>query len=176
MRSSFLIFELSGTGKESTGIDTTPSRRIEAIYRHCITLDYLPLPTESGLRKVYYHNYPRGYSKGPQHIDTVDRLIIHLYSTRFRAIKYGFNSGIDLVQLSSDASYGDHPDRYSSAGYLIQVYGGLWKRLLNRISFILDYIIAIQCDNKRTVNLLTKEEASFDTKLKYIDIYHYWLR
>jgi hypothetical protein len=77
---------------------------------------------------------------GPQHHQAVDRLIIYLYSTRYLAIEYSAsvgspNSGLGIkasdhsVQIASDASYGDHDDRKSSAGFIIQIYGGPvdWK-------------------------------------------------
>lgn len=53
----------------------------------------------------------------------------HLYTTRFRAIEYGIGSSLESIEFASDASYGDNPDRKSSAGYICQVYGGPvdWK-------------------------------------------------
>lgn len=53
----------------------------------------------------------------------------HLYTTRFRAIEYGIGSSLESIEFASDASYGDNPDRKSSAGYICQVYRGPvdWK-------------------------------------------------
>lgn len=66
---------------------------------------------------------------GPQHQNAVDRVICYLYTTRFRAIEFGIGSGLESIEFASDASYGDNPDRKSSAGYICQVYGGPvdWK-------------------------------------------------
>jgi hypothetical protein len=66
---------------------------------------------------------------GPQHQQAADRVIIYLYTTRYLAIEYGVGSGLNSVQIASDASYGDHEDRKSSAGYICQMYGGPvdWK-------------------------------------------------
>lgn len=68
---------------------------------------------------------------GPQHQHAIDRAICYLYTTRFKAIEYGKDrgSGIESIEFTSDASYGDNADRRSSAGYMCQVYGGPvdWK-------------------------------------------------
>ena len=67
---------------------------------------------------------------GPQHQQAINRVIVYLYSTRFHAIEYAASvDGMQSVQLASDASFGDHPDRKSSAGFICQVYGGPvdWK-------------------------------------------------
>ncbi|KAJ5483514.1 hypothetical protein N7530_002760 [Penicillium desertorum] len=56
-----------------------------------------------------------------------NRVITYLYTTRNLAIKYSTgvaSIGIDLVQFASDTSYGDHPNRRSSARYICQAYGG----------------------------------------------------
>jgi hypothetical protein len=69
---------------------------------------------------------------GPQHQQAIDRLICYLYSTRYLAIEYAAGvEGVESesVQFASDASYGDHADRKSSAGYICLMYGGPvdWK-------------------------------------------------
>lgn len=67
---------------------------------------------------------------GPQHHHAIDRVICYLYSTRYLAIEYAAGvEGVESVQFASDASYGDHADRKSSAGYICQMYGGPvdWK-------------------------------------------------
>jgi hypothetical protein len=71
---------------------------------------------------------------GPQHHQAADRALSYLYTTRFLAIEYCQNSGLESVRIASDASYGDHPDRKSSAGYICQVYGGPvdWKATKQR--------------------------------------------
>ncbi|KAJ5748146.1 uncharacterized protein N7511_009842 [Penicillium nucicola] len=145
---------------------------------------------------------------GPQHHQAADRVISYLYSTRFLAIEYSSTLEIDSVQLASDASYADHKDRRSSAGYICQVYGGpvdwkatkqrtvttstteaellglseagkhlqWWRRLLSHVGFDASHVITIECDNERAIGLLTNQDASFDTKLRHIDIHHLWLR
>jgi hypothetical protein len=147
---------------------------------------------------------------GPQHQQAADRVINYLYSTRSLAIEFSaqLDSSIESVQLASDASYGDHADRRSSAGYICQVYGGpvdwkatkqrtvttstteaellglseagkhlqWWRRLLGHVGFDTSHVITIECDNERAIGLLTTEDASFDTKLRHVDIHHLWLR
>ena len=54
---------------------------------------------------------------GPEHCHAIDRVICYLYTTRYLALEYGtLEDGVETVQIASDASYGDHPDRKSSAG------------------------------------------------------------
>ncbi|KAJ6094488.1 hypothetical protein N7467_002001 [Penicillium canescens] len=145
---------------------------------------------------------------GPQHHRAVDRAITYLYTTRFLAIEYNAEVDMDSVQLASDASYGDHADRKSSAGYICQVYGGpvdwkatkqrtvttstteaellglseaskhlqWWRRLLGRVGFEASHGLTIECDNERAIGLITADDASFDTKLRHVDIHHLWLR
>ena len=38
------------------------------------------------------------------------------------------------------------------------------------------HVLTIECDNKRAIGLITTEDASFDTKLRHVDIHHLWLR
>ncbi|EED15707.1 reverse transcriptase family protein [Talaromyces stipitatus ATCC 10500] len=52
----------------------------------------------------------------------------------------------------------------------------VWKRVFKAIGFKTDRELSIQCDNKQTVLLLTREDPHFRTNLQHIDIYHYWLR
>ncbi|KAJ6061516.1 uncharacterized protein N7446_005636 [Penicillium canescens] len=143
-----------------------------------------------------------------KHHRAVDRAITYLYTTRFLAIEYNAEVDMDSVQLASDASYGDHADRKSSAGYICQVYGGpvdwkatkqrtvttstteaellglseagkhlqWWRRLLGRVGFEASHVLTIECDNERAIGLITADDASFDTKLRHVDIHHLWLR
>lgn len=71
---------------------------------------------------------------GPEHLRAIDRVICYLLTTCYRAIMYcGAEElrqiGMQTTEYSSDAAYGDNHDRRSSAGYLVQVYGGPidWK-------------------------------------------------
>lgn len=148
---------------------------------------------------------------GPQHHQAADRVINYLYTTRNLAIEYSADAastGIDSIQFASDASYGDHPDRKSSAGYICQAYGGpidwkatkqptvttstteaellglseagkqvqWWRRLMNSLGFVPSHDLTIDCDNERTIGLLTSEDTAFETKLRHVDIHHHWLR
>ncbi|KAJ5908749.1 hypothetical protein N7495_001431 [Penicillium taxi] len=120
----------------------------------------------------------------------------------------GLKSGSMALNMASDASFGDHPDRKSSAGMICMLYGGpvdwkaskqktvttstteaellglsdaaktliWWKRILVHIGLEMEYEkITLDCDNQRTVDLLTKE-GSFETKLRHVDIHRSWLR
>lgn len=51
-----------------------------------------------------------------------------------------------------------------------------WKRLFRSIGLDLDQKLSVLCDNKQTVDLLTKVNSLYRTKLRHIDIHHYWLR
>ncbi|THC87359.1 hypothetical protein EYZ11_013195 [Aspergillus tanneri] len=51
-----------------------------------------------------------------------------------------------------------------------------WKRLFNAIDFDPEHCISIQCDNRQTIGLLTKEDPMFRTKLRHVDVHGHWLR
>jgi hypothetical protein len=51
-----------------------------------------------------------------------------------------------------------------------------WKRLFRSIDLNIDQKLSVLCDNSQTVDLLTKVNSLFRTKLKHIDIHHHWLR
>ncbi|KAJ6104197.1 hypothetical protein N7523_010517 [Penicillium sp. IBT 18751x] len=51
-----------------------------------------------------------------------------------------------------------------------------WKRLFRSIKLDLEQRLNVLCDNKQTVDLLTKVNSLFRTKLRHIDIHHHWLR
>jgi hypothetical protein len=40
----------------------------------------------------------------------------------------------------------------------------------------MDPPLTIQCDNTNTIALVTKEIATFQTKLRHVDIHNHWLR
>jgi hypothetical protein len=68
----------------------------------------------------------------PDHILAAIHCIGYLYNTRFYAIKYDGEvpSGQDVFVASSDAAFSDDPNtRFSSDGYLMQLYRGPidWK-------------------------------------------------
>ncbi|THC87312.1 hypothetical protein EYZ11_013243 [Aspergillus tanneri] len=51
-----------------------------------------------------------------------------------------------------------------------------WKRMFNAIKFNPEHDILIKCDNRQTIELLTKEEPQLRTKLRHVDIHGMWLR
>jgi hypothetical protein len=51
-----------------------------------------------------------------------------------------------------------------------------WKRLFYVLKFELPHSIQILCDNNQTINLLTKEDLIYKTKLRNMDIQRHWLR
>ena len=51
-----------------------------------------------------------------------------------------------------------------------------WKRLFRSIDLNINQKLSVLCDNNQTVDLLTKVNSLFRTKLKHIDIHHHWLR
>lgn len=69
----------------------------------------------------------------PEHINAINQVIGYLYHSRTRAICYRGagedNKDNQVLQFFSDASYGDNPDRKSSAGFICMMFGGPidWK-------------------------------------------------
>ena len=51
-----------------------------------------------------------------------------------------------------------------------------WKRLFKAIGFNPDQKLYIHCDNRQTIDLLTKPNAVYKTKLKHVDISNHWLK
>jgi hypothetical protein len=52
-------------------------------------------------------------------------------------------------------------------------YGG---NVYEAIQLSLGHEITIKCDNRQTIRLVTAQVPHLVTKLKHIDIQHYWLR
>ena len=50
------------------------------------------------------------------------------------------------------------------------------KRLFSFIQFETDQLDVIECDNQQTVDLLTREKSTFQTKLRHVDIHQLWIR
>jgi hypothetical protein len=50
------------------------------------------------------------------------------------------------------------------------------KRLFQQINFDPEHRITIDCDNQQTVGLVSKPTPSLTTKLRHVDIHHFWLR
>ncbi|KAJ6111593.1 hypothetical protein N7523_007654 [Penicillium sp. IBT 18751x] len=133
------------------------------------------------------------------YMDAADKAIAYLYHTRYKAIEYSPISDGPTFVCVSDVSYADNIGRKSLEGYIAYLFNGpidwvarkqktvtiltteaellaislaskhvmWWKRLFR---------LSVLCDNKQTVDLLTKVNSLFRTKLRYIDIYYYWLR
>ena len=64
-----------------------------------------------------------------RHVDAVDRVIKHMRDTKNLAIEYSFDSINDNVIFATDAAFADNPDRKSSEGYVMKMFGGIvdWK-------------------------------------------------
>ncbi|EED14304.1 conserved hypothetical protein [Talaromyces stipitatus ATCC 10500] len=79
------------------------------------------------------------HTKNPSiaHFQQIRRVIQYLYNTRFLAIEFSppQNPEKDAFICASDASFGDNPDRTSSEGYLVQIYGGSvdWRATKQRL-------------------------------------------
>ena len=55
--------------------------------------------------------------------------------------------------------------------------GMFLQRLLTELTLVLDDpVLTIECDNTNTINLINKETATLQTKLRHVDIYNHWLR
>jgi hypothetical protein len=50
------------------------------------------------------------------------------------------------------------------------------KRLFSFIRFDPKHPEVIQCDNKQTVDIITREKSIFTTKLRHVDIHQLWVR
>ncbi len=151
------------------------------------------------------------------HIKEVNRLLVYLYNTRSLSLCY---SGADVppqeavnldpsaLTTASDASFADHPDRKSTQGFVISLFGGpiAWQaskqktvttstteaellvmshcakeiislmRLFNELRFDPESDPRISCDNSQTVRLINIETPQLTTKLRHVDIHHFWLR
>lgn len=55
--------------------------------------------------------------------------------------------------------------------------GMFLQRLLTELTLVLDDpVLTIECDNTNTINLINKETATLQTKLRHVDIHNHWLR
>lgn len=50
------------------------------------------------------------------------------------------------------------------------------RRLFTFIRFSPGHQDMIQCDNRQTIDLLTRERSIFQTKLRHMDIHRLWIR
>lgn len=51
-----------------------------------------------------------------------------------------------------------------------------WKRFFESIRFDTEETLKIQCDNRQTIRILTKEMMKLSTQLRHVDIHQHWLR
>ena len=51
-----------------------------------------------------------------------------------------------------------------------------WRRFFNKIHFNPKEKYSLNYNNQQTIKLITKNKPRLDTKLKSINIHHYWLR
>ena len=49
------------------------------------------------------------------------------------------------------------------------------SRLLKAMTLRLDKLLIIECDNKQTLRLVTKDSMKLSTKLRHMDIHNHWL-
>ena len=50
------------------------------------------------------------------------------------------------------------------------------SRLLGSMKLKLEEGLAIQCDNRQTIRLVTEDSMKLNTKLRHVDIHNHWLR
>ena len=50
------------------------------------------------------------------------------------------------------------------------------QRLFQQINLSLDHDVILGCDNQQTVRAITTKGVEFQTKLRHIDVHHFWLR
>ncbi|RYO95097.1 hypothetical protein DL766_009876 [Monosporascus sp. MC13-8B] len=69
--------------------------------------------------------------KDPTHLGAVDEAILHAHSTRTLALEFGGDEDPNLRSFlcASDASFADNPDRKSSQGFVLSLFGGpiVWR-------------------------------------------------
>jgi hypothetical protein len=51
-----------------------------------------------------------------------------------------------------------------------------WKRFFKAVQLNFDQDVALSCNNRQTIRLLTAETPQINTKLKHVDIHDHWLR
>ncbi|OGE48006.1 hypothetical protein PENARI_c034G01917 [Penicillium arizonense] len=101
------------------------------------------------------------------HHRAVDRAITYLYTTRFLAIEYNAEKATKqrtVTTLTTEVELLG----LSEAGKYLQ----WWRRLLDRVGFEASHVLTIEYDNERAIGLITTDDASFDTKLRHVDIHY----
>ncbi len=51
-----------------------------------------------------------------------------------------------------------------------------WRHFFRNINFSVDEAFAIQCDNTATIRLICATRPQLSTKLRHVEIHHFWLR
>ncbi|EED11966.1 conserved hypothetical protein [Talaromyces stipitatus ATCC 10500] len=116
------------------------------------------------------------HTKNPSkaHFQQIRRVIQYLYNTRSLVIEYSplENVNMDAFICALDTSSGDNPDRTSSKGYLVQLYGGPinWRATKQRLVTISTTEAELRAATEAAKRL------QFHTNLKHVDIYHHWLQ
>ncbi|KAI9038949.1 Ty1/Copia family ribonuclease HI [Aspergillus affinis] len=124
------------------------------------------------------------------YICAADRVIEYLYNTRFFALEFSAKGeDQEVAIITSDAAYGDRPDRRSSAGYLVKLYNAeflalseaakavyWWRRVFNTMGFDPQHEMTVSYDNQQTVRLVNHEDVEHRSKLRHVDIHRSWLR
>lgn len=103
------------------------SKEIHHYQQKIGSINYAAIATRPDVAKVASHLASFTTNPGPEHLDAANRMLAYLNYTQKVGIKYSASATSELSEcfaIASDAAYGDHPDRYSSEGYLATLYGG----------------------------------------------------
>ena len=88
-------------------------------------INYAAIATRPDIAKVASHLASFMLNPGPEHFLAVDRVLAYLNYTQHVGIQYnGDAEPAECFTTSSDAAFGDNPDRRSSEGYLAMLYRG----------------------------------------------------
>ncbi|RYP17079.1 hypothetical protein DL767_010081 [Monosporascus sp. MG133] len=95
------------------------------------SLLYGAVTTRPDIAEAASHLSRYSRNPGPIHHDALDEALLYGYHTRHLAIQYGGDEEPNVRSLicSSDASFADNPDRRSSQGFVISLFGGpiVWR-------------------------------------------------
>jgi hypothetical protein len=91
-------------------------------------------------------------------------------------IAYLFNGPIDWTARKQKTVTTSTTEAELLAISFVSKHVMWWKRLFRAITLDVEHKLYVLCDNKQTVDLLTKVNSLFRTKLRHINIHHHWLR
>ena len=121
-----------------------------------------------------------------EHLHEADRVLRYLAYTREYAIEYSLRDGDKSSFIAvSDASFADDPaTRRSTQGYLFKLFNGsiLQQSIQQQTVITLTIkakLLALLAMAKETITILgliIKEHLELTTKLRHINIHHFWLR